>query len=128
MTGSKAELSNEFEKTFDRSKRLSDFIGMIIRYGFLIAAQSFFWPYFVKNEFDYYQWAYGFCFLITAIMSVVMFANVVRIITLYLAAEDAHIGGPIFRVFVGIVSLVLALLFTFGIFNFVQALTTGRPI
>ena len=86
----------EYDKIFDSGKRLSDFVGMIVRLAFVQFAWRYFF-YAAPNVSGIYKFILGFCGVSALGLTAILGARIATIIFLWEASDFRKTSGPIGR-------------------------------
>jgi hypothetical protein len=78
----KNNIETHFKKTFDNTKAISDFIGMIVRFGFTSAATAYFLER-AKSPVWYEPYIFGVCFTMTMAITIALGSGIGAIIFSY---------------------------------------------
>jgi hypothetical protein len=76
------ELDTELNKAFDRAKRVSDYVGMIVRLAFCAYATQFFWSQ-AKTTAGIQSWALGVSGVTAFCLQIWFGAQIILLITLH---------------------------------------------
>jgi hypothetical protein len=119
------ELTQEIERDFDRAKRMSDFIGMIVRFAIACYATSYFWSQFIKKQDFPWSYVVGVCMTAAFAFTVLFGFRIGSIITLYSIRDTGNIKNRVFRAMTFVMSTAAGISLLYGILDF--ALSLPKP-
>lgn len=105
---------------FERAKKLSDFIGMLTRLGFVFLAYRIFGETSLKADFWPTNMALGICATFTLALYLVMIFRVNVLVSMYFLSDTAHWKSRTHKIVITILSASLVAITAFGISSLVS--------
>jgi hypothetical protein len=118
----KAAADEHRNKVFDQAKRVSDFIGMIVRLAFMFYASSYFGAQVSANLNTLKGFAFGLCWIIALGVSVVFGGQIFAIIYIHHLRDAAVQTNRWIRILMLISALATSGALWFGIVELISAL------
>lgn len=111
----KEEWENAKEINFEKAKKVSDFVAILIRAAFVYLCFLFFSHQAKEVEFWFYKQALGICSYLAFALYVVIFLGVLRVITAYWLSDTAHSKNRFYKVVITILALNITFATGYGI-------------
>lgn len=90
----------EFEKVFNKTKRISDFIGMIVRWSFAYFACLYFFQK-APDQSQCYRFVFGICGTMSLLLTIYFGIHINRLMQMYEQREAGRINRRAIRYPVG---------------------------
>jgi hypothetical protein len=129
MTKMTAESYQEnLDHNFAAAKRLSDFIGLIIRWSFAQFAGYYFYQVSHSAEFWLTKFVFGYCAFVAYVVTVYMGVYVAIITLLYWSKDAAAQSSKGLRIYIIGLSIAVTVMLWFGIMRMVREIAKASAL
>lgn len=111
---SKEDFDNLDRTTFEAAKKLSDFVGMIVRLGFLGVALVIIWNHLEEEDVAILLFCYGVSLILLTAITLAQVANINSIVMHFLLSKIIKIRKPYIRKFLHFISYACMMGFYMG--------------
>lgn len=127
LTGSVEDHQEISRQIFERAKKLSDFVGMIVRVSFLVLATTFLWKKSQSTE-GILGWVFGYSALITFAIAIRLSSYIFIIILVRESKDLAFHGNLIMRIILFAIALSFTAVIWYGAYKFILELAVSSSL
>lgn len=125
---SEEQYKANLESNFSAAKRLSDFIGLIIRWSFAQFAGYYFYQASHSTEFWLTKFVFGYCALMAFVVAIYMGVYVATLTLLYWASDVLAQGSRWMRYLTVVFSFALTGMLWFGLWGMVKEIARASVL
>jgi len=117
-----------FNRNFEKGKKISDFIAIIMRAAFAYLCFLFFWNFLQQAENDLQRYAIFNCAILSLIMYFVIFFYIIRITVIYFLKDSANHNNKFYISFIIFTAVVIGFSTAYGVSILVTKVATVSNI
>lgn len=117
-----------FDQMFEKGKRTSDFVGMIVRSGFALFAAQYFWQKYRSATEDFWRIVMMYCAVASTLLAISLIVSVVWIVTLYQAREVPTQRSMVGKWISLIVALGTTVMFYLGGYELIKEVAAAAAV
>ena len=125
---SKEEWEELYNQEFDKAKRLSDFIGMIVRLGFVFFTFLFFSGLAQKEHSWFISYMFGMCAVFSLGLYLAMFFRITILVDIYFLSDTRHQKNRFLKIIIGLMSLWFVSCCGYGISKLAGAIARANNL
>jgi Rad3-related DNA helicase len=128
MRMSQEDFNINIDESFNRAKRLTDFVGILIRWSFVQFAGYYFLESSSSADHWFEKYAFQYCGIGAFGVAVYFSIRIFSIIFLYWASDAAHHESKVRKYIIAAMALSMTLAFWFGISRMIRDLAKASQL
>ena len=123
---SKPEQWKDFQESeFEKAKKLSDFIAILMRESFCVFLFLFFLSAAKEGEFWFTSYAFGLCGFLALVLFLKLHWHIMGMVTAYWLSDTAHWNSKVHKITISVSAMMIGGALGYGIYYFAFQFAKG---